>query len=140
MSRRLAREKAMQILFQIDVGKTDKDLAMSSILEDNILSKNDREFVYSLIEGICSTIDIIDDHIRNLALDWKIERLANVDRSILRIAVYEMYFLAKDVPWNVSINEAVELAKKFSTTDSSKYVNGILNSFKKQLEQKSVIK
>ena len=130
----------MQILFQIDVGKTDKDLAMSSILEDNILSKNDREFVYSLIEGICSTIDIIDDHIRNLALDWKIERLANVDRSILRIAVYEMYFLAKDVPWNVSINEAVELAKKFSTTDSSKYVNGILNSFKKQLEQKSVIK
>ena len=127
-------------MFQIDVGKTDKDLAMSSILEDNILSKNDREFVYSLIEGICSTIDIIDDHIRNLALDWKIERLANVDRSILRIAVYEMYFLAKDVPWNVSINEAVELAKKFSTTDSSKYVNGILNSFKKQLEQKSVIK
>lgn len=127
----------MQIMFQIDVGKVDQNIAFESVMDEDKLLKKDRDYIYSLINGLCSSIDKIDDYIRTFALDWTIERLANVDRNILRIAIYEMIFMTEEIPWNVSINEAVELAKKFSTTESSKYVNGILGRFKKQLEQKA---
>jgi N utilization substance protein B len=137
LSRRLAREKAMQILFQIDVGNTDRDLAFQSVFDEKSLSNKDREYIKSLVDGICSSLDIIDQYIQSFAFDWNLERLANVDRNILRIAMYEMKFLANEIPRNVSINEAVELAKKFSTMESGKYVNGILDRFKKQLEQKA---
>lgn len=138
LSRRLAREKAMQILFQIDVGKNDKDFAIQSVLDEAVsLSKKDETYIYGLVNGVCYYLDEIDEHIRGFALDWDLERLANVDRNILRIAIYEMKFLNEEIPWVVSINEAVELAKKFSTIESSKYVNGILDRFKKQLELKA---
>jgi len=130
----------MQILFQIDVGKNDKDFAIQSVLnfdEEASLSEEDKTYIYKLINGVCSYLAEIDEHIRSFAVDWDLERLANVDRNILRIAIYEMKFLTEEIPLVVSINEAVELAKKFSTVESSKYVNGILDRFKKQLEQKA---
>lgn len=138
MSRRLAREKAMQIMFQIDVGKTDKQIATQSVLDEDNLSEKDRAYVHTLINGLCTSLNEVDEHIRNFTIDWDLERLANVDRNILRIAIFEMKYLSDEIPWPVSINEAVELAKRFSTAESSKYVNGILDRFKKQLEQQKV--
>lgn len=138
VSRRLAREKAMQIMFQIDVGKTDKQIATQSVLDEDNLSEKDRAYVHTLINGLCTSLNEVDEHIRNFTIDWDLERLANVDRNILRIAIFEMKYLSDEIPWPVSINEAVELAKRFSTAESSKYVNGILDRFKKQLEQQKV--
>jgi len=128
----------MQVMFQIDVGKTDKQIALQNVLTEGNLSEKDKEYICNLVDKLCAVLGEIDEHIRSLAIDWELERLANVDRNVLRIAMFEMKYLADEIPWVVSINEAVELAKKFSTAESSKYVNGILDRFKKQLEQQKV--
>jgi len=122
--RRKAREKALQCLFEFDLGKTD----LSKILERvgrSRLKGEAKNFLKTLLKGTVENLSLIDSKISKLASKWRLERIANVDRNILRLTLYEILFL-DDIPPAVSINEAVEIAKKYGTEESSKFVNGIL--------------
>jgi len=127
MSRRKARESAMQVLYQVDVGKMDVDDAFKHLQEKLNITIEDRDmdFARHLVSGTITKLPELDTEISRLSHDWKLERLAAVDRSILRMALYEI-FHEQGTPYNVSINEAVEIAKKFCGEQSSKFINGIL--------------
>lgn len=124
--RRLAREMVLKVLFQIDVGKVDLDLALETVLEEEE-SCWVKDFVRSLARGTMENLQKIDEMINRFAREWTVDRMAAVDRNILRLAVYEILFL-DDIPSAVSINEAVELAKIYGTEESSKFINGILGN------------
>lgn len=134
MSRRAAREKAFQILFQIDVGRTRPREAIQSTLEDAGLDEKEIAYVEKVVNGTLSHLQELDGYIRRFAVDWEVDRLANVDRSLLRLALFEMLYM-DDIPPAVSINEAVELCKIFNSTESSRFVNGLLDRVKKHLEE-----
>ena len=130
--RRAAREQALQWLYQIDVGKTDVDLALAQPrlrLQDEGLA-----FAEQLLRGTVANIKPIDALIASYAKEWSLDRMASVDRNLLRLAVFEILYLP-DIPHSVSADEAVELAKKYSTGESSKFVNGVLGSLLRDLEQ-----
>ncbi len=133
MSRRKAREMALQVLFQLDYNNTDKQEALQSVFSerDNV-TDNAKRYAEQLVIGTQDHQQEIDDTISRLSNDWKIERMAGVDRNIARMAIYEMKFGSEKLPPNVVINEAVELAKTFGTEESGRFVNGILGSMIKE--------
>lgn len=121
MNRRTSREKALQAVFQVDVGKSDPENAYRHVLgkdNDDVFLK---KLFFGTVEHLHELDQIITDHLEN----WSLDRLANVDRNLLRIAVYEMKYM-EDVPYTVSINEAVEIAKRFGDEKSSRFINGVL--------------
>ncbi|NMB23984.1 MAG: transcription antitermination factor NusB [Firmicutes bacterium] len=128
MQRRKARETALQALFQVDVGKIPADAAVMYAIAFNDLSEDTAVFSRSIVEGVTTYQEQIDEAISRWAVDWSLERLANVDRNILRIAFYELLF-CPEIPEGVAISEAVEIAKDFGDDDSSRFVNGILGQF-----------
>ncbi|TCS84036.1 transcription antitermination factor NusB [Tepidibacillus fermentans] len=130
MKRRVAREKVLQALYQIDLTKAEPNEAIHTILDENSIDELDLEFIKDRIYGILDHLDLIDQRISQYLKNWTIERLSNIDRVILRMAVYELIY-KEDVPVRVSINEAIELAKTFSTNESSKFINGVLGSMVK---------
>lgn len=136
MSRRLSREYIVQFLFSADFNQNENEHELlenffSSIEdldeEDAVASikENDKKFAVEIIEGTLEKLDEIDAAIEKSALDWKRERIAKVDLAILRLAIYEILF-RDDIPDSVTANEAIELAKKFSTEESSSFINGII--------------
>lgn len=135
VSRRKARELALQALFQIDVAGTDPETAVFQALTREVepewspgrLDEDDKEFARRLVTGAWQRREESDQLIARYARDWSVGRLAAVDRAILRMAVYEIIH-SPDVPDSVAVAEAVELAKAFSTADSSRFINGILGS------------
>lgn len=127
MSRRLAREVALRVLFQVDVGKAHWQAALERSLKEVQLSAPQQEFARQLVSGVVAHQQEIDRVLGRFAIDWTLERMANVDRNVMRIAVFEILYL-RDIPPGVSINEAVELAKKYGDEDSGKFVNGILGN------------
>ncbi len=129
--RRKARECALQILYFMDVCKMDKDVDEEvSLLKENRSPKILR-FVNKLVEGTIENRAKIDVLITKYAENWELERMAAVDRNILRSASYEIIYLT-EIPISVIINEAVELAKKYSTAESGKFINGILDKLKEE--------
>jgi N utilization substance protein B len=139
MSRRQAREAALQALFQLDLNHGEEGqqeqyetLAIDTVLgEAEKMSAHDREFVNTLVNGTRAHLAEIDSLIAASSKDWKIERMATVDRNITRLAAFEIRFSEEKLTPNIAINEAVELAKKYGTDDSSRYVNGILGAMMK---------
>ncbi|MEL7564228.1 MAG: transcription antitermination factor NusB [Dehalobacterium sp.] len=132
MSRRLAREKALQMLFQMDVGRNSLETARLT-LEDTEMSPPDKSFTLNLVEGTRNCLGELDTYINKYAAEWDVERMANVDKNLIRMALYEIKYLS-DIPLNVSINEAIELAKIFGSEESAKFVNGVLDSIQKDAE------
>ncbi|MDQ0161396.1 transcription antitermination factor NusB [Bacillus alveayuensis] len=130
MKRRTARKKALQALFQIDIAHTSPKEAIEHVLQ----GEEADEFLTRLVEGTNNHMQEIDEMIKPFLVNWKIERLAAVDRTILRMAVYEMKY-EKDIPVNVTLNEAIELAKTFGDEKSGRFVNGVLSSVKNSLEE-----
>lgn len=122
MKRRTAREKAMQSLFQLEINETDTELAISAVLGT---AKSDL-FLTSLVEGVSQNKNMLDARIRQHLENWTLDRIATIEKVILRISVYEMNYL-EDIPESVSINEAVELAKKYGNEKSGHFVNGVLS-------------
>ena len=127
-----ARECALQVLYQIDITKGDA----VSCLDDYWRSNEDAdasivEFANSLVMGTVDNLVKLDAVIAAYATNWNIDRMAVVDRNILRLAAYELLFI-KEIPPKVSINEAVDIAKKFGDKDSGKFVNGILDKIAKE--------
>ncbi|KKM11752.1 hypothetical protein SY88_06965 [Clostridiales bacterium PH28_bin88] len=133
MSRRAAREKAFQILFQIDVGRARPSEAIQATLEEAGLDQKGKEYIERVVHGTIRHLNELDGYIRRFAVDWEVGRLANVDRSLLRLALFEMLHM-DDIPHTVSINEAVELCKIFNSEESSRFINGLLDRMKQQLE------
>lgn len=130
MSRKAARETAMKLLFEIGCRMDEKDEILDSFLKENELNQSDREYIEQNVNGTASGIESIDSMIEKHTKGWKIERLAKIDLSVLRLAVYEM--LSGATPESVVINEAVELAKKYGTEKSGAFVNGVLSSIYKE--------
>jgi transcription antitermination protein NusB len=133
--RRIARECALQMLYELDVGKHSKDEILRTFWQMNAHPPKVREFANQLFEGTIRKLKEIDKAIQQHAKHWRLSRIAVVDRNVLRIAVYE--FLADSrTPDTVVINEALDIARKFSTMESAQFVNGILDSIKNELKDK----
>ncbi|MGE5552782.1 MAG: transcription antitermination factor NusB [Betaproteobacteria bacterium] len=132
MSRRLAREIALKILFQVDVGRVPVEEAIANIGVSIGEEVAVPEFAAQLARGTAGRLPEIDRLLGVFAVDWPVERMANIDRNILRLAVYEL-LLVPDVPASVTVNEAVELAKRYGDANSAKFVNGILGNLVRQL-------
>jgi len=128
LSRRLARETALQVLFQRDL--TKESLITAEIVErwaaEFVVPEASRPFAQGLVDGTIAHQDEIDQTIASFAQDWTLSRMANVDRNVMRLATYEILF-CPDIPGRVSLNEAIELAKRFGGEESAKFVNGILD-------------
>ncbi|SDH51193.1 NusB antitermination factor [Alteribacillus persepolensis] len=131
MNRRLSRLRAVQALYQMELTDASWEQALQNTLHEDETAD---EFLKSSIKGTAEHIEAIDQMLKNHLEHWTLERVGNVDRSILRNAVHEMLYM-KDVPLHVSVNEAIELAKAFGGQESGKFVNGILSSILKQHEK-----
>lgn len=125
MSRRRQRETALQVLFQAELAKISGEEAFIRTLELFGLEQEELPFARELVSGVEVHLVEIDQVIVRISHEWKVERIANVDRNIIRIALFELLF-RPDIPPNVAINEAIELAKAYGTEDSGRFVNGIL--------------
>jgi len=136
MSRRKAREMALQTLFQMDFNEnimTEPALEMV-FGEYEIVADKDKLYAKQLIAGAKESLTEIDAIIEKSAYDWKLERMPGVDRNIVRLAIYELKFSTEPTPPGVVINEAVELAKEYGTEESARFVNGILGALVKNKE------
>lgn len=128
--RRLSREMALKALFQIDLVSTNIEETLKYTFENGKLSGEVKEFTLILVKGVMSNFSEIDKAINDYTNNWSLERITNIDRNILRMAIYEILYL-KNIPKSVSINEAVELAKKYGTKSSFSFVNGVLGKIDK---------
>lgn len=128
MKRRTAREKALQALFQVNVSNTEPNEAIEHALDE----ETPDQFMNNLVFGTIEHGNEIDELIKPHLVNWTIDRLANIDKTILRMAVYELKY-EQDIPANVTLDEAVELAKAFGDDHSSKFVNGVLSKIKNDL-------
>jgi N utilization substance protein B len=126
MSRRNAREAVLQTLFQLDVGLTTRDKAFAFALEETPLNNKDRVFAETILKQAVADWEESDKVMAEAAIDYELDRLARLDRCLLRLALAELAIGAEDAPPGVVINEVVELAKAYSSEDSGKFINGIL--------------
>ena len=129
--RRDAREAAVQYLYQREIQGDQSDQALEEFYEMRGLSPSGRRFCDELLQGWMQNREEIDEVIAKNARNFEFNRLSAVDRNVLRIACHEILFRS-DIPAPVAINEAIEIAKKYSTEDSGKFVNGVLDNIRKQ--------
>jgi transcription antitermination protein NusB len=133
--RRIGRECALQMMYQLDVGRHSKDEILHTYWTMNDHPKKVRDFAELLFEGTVLRLKEIDKVIQQHTKNWRLVRMAAVDRNVLRLAVFE-FLAGSTTPDTVVINEALEIAKKFSTHESAQFVNGILDSIKSDLMDK----
>lgn len=131
-----ARELALQVLYQVDIRKDDVDVLLEDLWQREQRDKrniNDsvKEFTTTLVRGTLQNLQKLDAAISSYAENWELNRMAVIDRNIIRMASFELFYL-EDIPPKVSINEAVDLAKKYGDVDSGKFVNGILDRVNKE--------
>ncbi|NTW48354.1 MAG: transcription antitermination factor NusB [Chlorobiales bacterium] len=139
ISRRHVRESVMQVLYAFEMRKEDIEKVAQGVLPDDLLTDiKAKDFAFKIINSILSNRDQIDAFIERHADNWELSRMAIIDKNLMRIAIAEMLFL-DDVPPKVSINEAIEIAKKFSTDKSSKFVNGILDATYNEIRAAGVL-
>lgn len=128
--RRDAREAAVQYLYQRELQSDDSDSQLEEFYRLRGLSPSARKFCETLLRGWAEHRNEIDDAIRANARNYEFSRLSSVDRNVLRIGCQELLF-CEDIPPAVAINEAIEIAKKFSTEESGRFVNGVLDNIRK---------
>lgn len=133
MIRRIAREVALQSLFQIDFNSCEAEVAVDAALteheEEN--APKAKDYALLLVQGVLANKEAIDARLGEYAIDWTVERMSATDRNILRVAVYEMLFAEQAVACGIAINEAVEVAKAYGTEESPRFVNGVLGKLAK---------
>lgn len=138
-TRHKARECALQMLFASDLVHGDCEALTNHYwneLGDTSIDGKTREFANRLVCGTLKEVEAIDDRIRTRAEHWRIERMAIVDRNVLRLAVYE-FLHQDDTPNAVAINEALEITRRFSTYEATQFINGILDAIKQDLDTES---
>jgi len=131
-SRRKARELALQMLFQWELGGHSPEHVISSFLHVQRIDVEVEAFARSLFEGTVSEVEALDRRVRAQAEHWRLERMAAVDRNLLRVALYELLH-CPETPPAVVINEALEIARRFSGKDSVEFINGVLDAIRKTL-------
>lgn len=137
LTRRAVRELVVQFLYQVDLSGGSLDEALLMFWETQAeVGEMGHKFAEELVRGVLEKRSVIDEKIAQYTENWDLPRIAAVDRNILRLAMYEMLF-RDDIPPIVSINEAVDIAKKFSTRESGAFVNGILDRLKADLTRPS---
>ena len=129
-----SREFAMQMLFQWDMSKQEEHKLEVRFWKDAKAAEKTRLFANQLFEGASRSSAESDELISKFAVNWRLERIAAIDRAVLRLAMYELR--GSETPHKVIINEAVDLAKKFSSEESGSFVNGILDAYHKSLPAK----
>ncbi|AXF54791.1 transcription antitermination factor NusB [Salicibibacter kimchii] len=127
MNRRLARIRAVQALYQIEMTGIEWKLALQSSMDDE---EEADDYLYDVIPGVLAVQPKIDEQIAGQLEHWALERVGNVDRAVLRLAVYEMQH-REDIPVNVALNEAINTAKAFGGDEAGKFVNGVLSNLRK---------
>lgn len=140
MKRRKAREYILQFIYAWEINKkmryfSDKNTIKEELENfweiNNEVDENIKSFTNEIIEGTLKNIDKIDNFIKKYATKWDLERMITIDRNILRFAIYELIY-RHDIPFQVTINEAIEIAKKYSTKESAAFINGILDRVAKE--------
>jgi N utilization substance protein B len=131
-SRRKSRERALQVLFQIDFQNADIEAVLKEFWDAHTTGEKVRDFTEKLVRGTFAHREEIDRMISSTVENWSIERLAAVDRAILRFSTYELMHMP-DVPAKVTINEAVEIAKTYGTEESGRFINGVLDKIREKI-------
>ncbi len=127
MGRRQAREAAMQVLYMVEIGQMPVEDAFRNLQENFPMTAGEVKFARQLVNGTLDRLAELDSIIARYSRDWCLDRMAAVDRNILRLALFEMLYI-DDIPFNVTINEAVEVAKVYGGDKSGKFINGILDA------------
>ena len=131
--RRRARELAVQVLFHLEFNPDDPSETFQLICETFSPKKSIPPFARNLVMGVFNNKASLDQIIRKASKNWRMERMTHVDKNILRLAVFELQFL-EDIPPKVSLDEAVELGKKFGSEHSARYINGVLDNIYSTLD------
>lgn len=149
MSRRLLRQSAFKIIFSFHFNDDDIEEIFKEISEEpnifliqeedehipfNELNEKEKKFFYDLVKGTLENVEKIDDMIKSNLKSWTMDRIAKVDLTILRMAIYELLY-SEDVPYSVAINEAIELGKVFGTDDSGSFINGVLGKVQREIDK-----
>jgi N utilization substance protein B len=133
-SRRHARECIMQVLFAVELRKEPIQKVSEGVLPEELLTdERAKDFTYKIINGVLNNLPMIDTFISKHADNWELSRMAVIDKNLMRMAISEILFM-DDVPPKVSINEAIEIAKKYSTEKSGKFINGVLDATLNELK------
>lgn len=132
--RRATREWIVQFLFQLDFNPEPIDIALKDFWEEKEPSEREKTYAEEIIKGVVQRKDELDDRLSQYAKRWDSERMGAVDRTVMRVALFEMLY-RDDVPPVVSINEAVHFAKDFSSFQSGRFVNGVLDRIRKELDR-----
>jgi len=132
--RRRARELAMQALFYMDVHHNASPQMLQCFCDNFIPPQKARPFFLKLVNGVLDSQPQIDAIIERFSKNWRVKRMACVDRNVMRIAVFEMLF-CQDIPPKVSINEAIDVGKKFGTEESGAFINGIIDRIRMAIEK-----
>jgi N utilization substance protein B len=135
MGRRLSRELAMKILYRYEEGDVDSPITMTKLLDGKEYNDADKVFCRTLVETTMNNLSEIDREIVRVLKNWSYDRVSVIDKTILRLGTCEVLFL-EDIPPQVSINEAIEMGKKYGGTDSSRFINGVLDAVKKNNESR----
>ena len=132
--RRATREWIIQFLFQLDFNPEPIDIALKDFWDEKDPIEREKTYAEEIIKGVVQRKDELDDRLSQYAKRWDSERMVAVDRTVMRVALFEMLY-REDVPPVVSINEAVHFAKDFSSFQSGRFVNGVLDRIRKELDR-----
>jgi N utilization substance protein B len=135
MGRRLAREFALKILYRYEAGDRDLPRVCAAVLESKKYNRQDTTFCRELVNKTADCLDEIDSNITAVLKNWEYDRISVIDRIILRLATCEMLFF-NDIPAQVSINEAIELGKRYGGSESGRFINGVLDAIRKKSESR----
>ena len=128
ISYRPAREFAMQLLYAMEITGATAGEALPGVLESRSISDDQKKYGMKLVDLVQAHREELDEDIKNAAVHWEIDRMAKLDRIIVRIAMVELLYVP-EIPMKVAISESVQIAAKYSTDSSSSFVNGLLNGF-----------
>lgn len=129
-----ARELALQFLYTVDIRKGEGMNELVPFLQENSKDEEVKDYAKRLIEGVREEVHNLDQQIQAVAKNWNLTRMAAIDRNVLRMAIYELAH-CPDIPPKVAINEAIELGKKYSTSNSGSFINGILDKVRIEMEK-----
>jgi len=133
MGRKEARDGAFKMLYQLDINSNEHEAALQNFFEEYDFTKGDKAYITEVVNGVFSHIEEIDTIIAEATKSWTLNRISLVDKAILRLAVYEMYY-REDIPDSISIYEAVELAKLYDSPKAGGFVNGLLRGILRKKE------
>lgn len=133
MSRKIARESAYKLIFEYLFRANPNEYTFELIMYDSELDQDDKDYINAVYTGVIEKFVEINDYLSKFAIGYKIDRIVKADKAALMLAIYEMKYI-EGIPLSVSINEAVDLVKRFSTEKSSSFVNGVLASVYKDIK------